>query len=410
MHPSVSLGRGSRFAFSFLSAFLCIAPMACAQSQSQAPEISLGDTPQQANQRIKELSMGMSSKNTTSHDYVIGNGDLLDISVFDVPELTREIRVSQLGTIGMPLIPVRLRVAGLTELQTEQKIAEVLEANGLVSHADVGVVVKEHRSRPITIVGAVMHPMVYEADRSVTLLEALAESGGISNDAGDTVIVTRLQSSAFTEVPATAASENQAAPGSTESVANAPSPKASSADSTVFPSPSQMAQTAPAATDNIGLAGPGPSSSNTITINLNDLIETGDTRNNITLQAGDVVTVPHAGIVYVLGAVTRPGGFVLSNDRATLTTLKVLTLAGGLTNIAKLQHAVIIRRNDQGKQTETEVDLKSVLQRQSEDIQMRPSDILYIPDDKKKQALIKTAEIALAVGSAIAIFRLAYPH
>src|SRR5271154_4906142 len=197
MHPSVSLGRGYRFAFSVLSAFLCIAPMAFAQTQSQAPEISLGDTPQQANQRIKELSMGMGSKNTTSHDYVIGNGDLLDISEFDVPELTREIRVSQLGTIGMPLIPVRLRVAGLTELQTEQKIAEVLEANGLVSHADVGVVVKEHRSRPITIVGAVMHPMVYEADGYVTLLEALAQAGGIATDAGDTVIVTRARAATF---------------------------------------------------------------------------------------------------------------------------------------------------------------------------------------------------------------------
>ena len=88
------------------------------------------------------------------------------------------------------------------------------------------------------------------------------------------------------------------------------------------------------------------SSTTSITINLNDLLETGDTRNNIVLQAGDVVTVPHAGIVYVLGAVNRPGGFVVSNDRTQLTTLKVLSLAGGLTKIAKLDHAVIIRKDD----------------------------------------------------------------
>jgi polysaccharide export outer membrane protein len=178
----------------------------------------------------------------------------------------------------------------------------------------------------------------------------------------------------------------------------------------VFPATSQVATASTAATDNSNgtQAGGKPNQSNIITVNLNELLEAGDTRNNITLQAGDVVTVPHAGIIYVLGAVNRPGGFVMANDRTELTTLKVVTLAGGLTNIAKLQHAVIIRKNDQGKQTETEVDLKSVLNRQSEDIQMRASDILYIPDDKKKQALIKAAELALAVGSAVAIFRLAY--
>jgi len=58
----------------------------------------------------------------------------------------------------------------------EQKIAEVLEANGLVSHPEVSVSVKERKSKPITVVGAVPHPMVYQADRPVTLLEVLAEA------------------------------------------------------------------------------------------------------------------------------------------------------------------------------------------------------------------------------------------
>lgn len=131
-------------------------------------------------------------------------------------------------------------------------------------------------------------------------------------------------------------------------------------------------------------------------------------RNNIPLQAGDVVTVPHAGIVYVLGAVTRPGGFVLSNDRTQLTTLKILALAGGLTNVAKLDHAVIIRKDDQGKQTETEVDLKKVINRQAEDLQMRPSDVLYIPESRTKKALVEAAELGVAVGTAVAIYRIAY--
>jgi polysaccharide export outer membrane protein len=151
-----------------------------------------------------------------------------------------------------------------------------------------------------------------------------------------------------------------------------------------------------------------PTAGNIITINLNNLLEKGDTRNNIPLQAGDVVTVPHAGIVYVLGAVSRPGGFVLSNDRSQLTTLKVLALAGGVTNIAKLDHAVIIRKDDQGKQTETEVDLKKIIHQQTEDLQMRASDILYIPDNRAKQALLQTLQLALAIGTAVAIYRIAY--
>jgi hypothetical protein len=89
----------------------------------------------------------------------------------------------------------------LSEIQAEQKIAEVLEANGLVSHAEVGVVVKEHKSKPITIVGAVSHPMVYEADRPVTLLEAIAQAGGVTNDAGDSVIVSRTHTATFVEIP-----------------------------------------------------------------------------------------------------------------------------------------------------------------------------------------------------------------
>ena len=100
-----------------------------------------------------------------ARDYVIGRGDLLTVEVFDIPELTRDLRVSQTGTVGIPLVPVRLYVAGLTELQTQQKIAEVLEADGLISNPRVMVSVKEKKSKPITVVGAVAHPMVYQADR-----------------------------------------------------------------------------------------------------------------------------------------------------------------------------------------------------------------------------------------------------
>ncbi len=391
-----------------LAGMLMLAPRVIAQD---APVL---ETPQQTNDRIRNLSMGAKSG---PHEYVIGNGDLLNISVFDVPELTRELRVSQMGTVGIPLVPIRLRVAGLTELQAEQKIAEVLEANGLVSHPEVSVMVKEHKSRPITVVGAVQHPMVYDAERSVTLLEVLAQAGGVSNDAGDTIIVARPHSATFIEVTEPAASDNKPAPGSGEppeidvsagTVPATEAPKTGAPGSSVFPSVAQMPQNtvAPPAASNPTPA-QNSASSNIITINLNELLETGDLRNNIVLQGGDVVTIPHAGIVYVLGAVNRPGGFVISNDRMQLTALKVLSLAGGLTKIAKMDHAVIIRKDDQGKQTETEVDLKKVIHRESEDLQMHASDILYVPDSRTKQVLLSAVALGVAIGSAVAIFRVA---
>jgi polysaccharide export outer membrane protein len=406
------MGRRCRFLCAVAASFLCVVPLLRAQEN-----ITVGQTPQQVNDRIRDLSMGAKNA-STAHDYVIGNGDLLEISVFDVPELSKEVRVSQNGTISIPLVPVRLRVAGLSETQAEEKIAEVLEANGLVTHPEVGVVVKEHRSQPITIVGAVVRPMVYQADRDVTLLEVLAEAGGIATDAGDTIIVTRRPMSHFTEIAGPQPVASTAAPGSGEPpelvAGTSPPPtekKNDGAKSTAaFPSAEDMANAKPAATPatDEGNTASTASGLTTMTINLNDLLETGDMRNNIQLHAGDVVTVPHAGIVYVLGAVTRPGGFVVSNDRTQLTTLKVLSLAGGTTRIAKLDHAVIIRKDQSGKQTETPVDLKKVVHRQSEDVTMRASDILYIPDDRTKEALIRAGEIALGVGTSVAIFRLAY--
>jgi polysaccharide export outer membrane protein len=145
---------------------------------------------------------------------------------------------------------------------------------------------------------------------------------------------------------------------------------------------------------------------NTITVNLAELLERGNTENDIQLQAGDVITIPHAGIVYALGAVQRPGGFVSTNDRAQLSTLKVLALAGGLTRIAKKDHAVIIRKDSMGKQIAIPVDLAKIVERKSEDIRMMPSDILYIPDSSTKAALIRAGEFALAIGTALTIYRL----
>ena len=385
-----------------------LSPSGRAQSGRTPPVL---ETPQQVNDHIRELS---ASLRAMPHDYLVGPGDLLGITVFDVQELSRDVRVSQTGTIGIPLVPVRLHVAGLTELQTEQKIAEVLEADGLVTHADVSVSVKERKSKPITVVGAVSHPMVYQADRPVTLLEVLAEAGGLANDAGDTVIVSRLSQEGqpdTTEPPAIGPEElphpPPPAPGNATRDNPHPTPPTSNA-SNAQNSPSTQSTASEATATPPTVTSEPPPLANTITINLGELMESGDTKNNILLEAGDVVTVPHAGIVYVLGAVTRAGGYVLANDRSQLSTLKVLSLAGGLTRTAKSDKAVILRKDNQGQQHEVALDLKKVLNRQAEDLQLQPSDILYVPESAAKQTMFKAVEVGLALGTAVAIYRLAY--
>jgi polysaccharide biosynthesis/export protein len=373
-----------------LLASLVLAPSSSAQQ-------AVLETPQQVNDRIRSLS---ASARAVQHDYVIGTGDLLELEVFDVKELSREVRVSQTGSIGIPLVPVRLHVAGLTEVQAEQKISEVLESNGLVSHAQVSLSVKERKSKPITVVGAVGHAMVYQADRPVTLLEVLAEAGGVASDAGDTVIVNRPVREApsdSAEPPAMGQEDHALAAASRDSI-HEPTAQDHGSSAAAVSNPSA---TPPAPVD-------PPHLNNTITINLNELMESGDATNNIILQAGDIVTVPHSGIVYVLGAVSKPGGFVLANDRGQMTTLKILALAGGFISTAKRDHAVIVRKDAQGQQHEVAVDLKKVIDRTAEDIQLQPSDILYVPNSAGRQAMLRALEFGVALGSGVALYRVAY--
>jgi len=271
----------------------------------------------------------------------------------------------------------------------------------------------------------VPHPMVYQADRPVTLLEVLAEAGGVANDAGDTAIVTRPTSESVDTAQPPAISNEDVIPSSLKdviptqsSLPNNDSPASGSSAigpsqavtgvAPVTPAPNANFPSAVAGAKDAPMPTMPPALSNTITVNLNQLMESGDPVNNIILQAGDIVTVPHAGIVYVMGAVGRPGGFVLANDRAQMTTLKMLALAGGLNRTAKSDHAVIIRRDRQGQQHEQMVDLKKVVQRKAEDVRLEASDILYVPDSTAKKALYRAGELAIGVGTGLALYRVSY--
>jgi polysaccharide biosynthesis/export protein len=306
----------------------------------------------ETNNRISQLALASDVK---QGDYVIGSGDLLGVEVFDVPELSRDVRVNETGYISLPLMPSKVRAGGLTPFQLQDKLAELLQTNGLVSTPQVTVSVKEQHSQPITVIGAVKTPMVMQALRKTTLLQALSQAGGIADDAGSTVIVTR------------------------------PVPDVSESADPV-------------------LDASAPSAPQTFTINLADVLESGDSRFNIPLIGGDVVSVPRAGIIYVVGAVQKPGGFLLQNDLDHMTMLKMLSLAGGTTNTAKMKNAVILRKNlDTGKRDQVPVDLSKVMHLKTQDVQMQANDILFVPDSSGLKALHRAGDVALTLTTGIGI-------
>ena len=331
-------------------------PSIFAQQQKTGVAPDVADKPisrvaAETNDRIAQLAHASDVK---QGDYVIGSGDLLVVEVFDVPELSREVRVNETGYISLPLMPSKVRAAGLNPIQLQDKLAELFQTNGLVSTPQVTVSVKEQHSQPITVIGAVKNPMVIQALRKTTLLQALSQAGGIAEDAGTTVIVTR------------------------------PSPDVSeSADPTDT--------TTPAAPQ-------------TFTINLSDVLESADANFNIPLMGGDVVSVPRAGIIYVVGAVSRPGGFLMQNDFDRMTMLKMLSLAGGATSTAKLKNAVILRKNSStGNRDQVPVDLSKLMHLKTQDVQMQANDILFVPDSASLRALHRAGDIGVALTEGIGV-------
>jgi polysaccharide export outer membrane protein len=324
-------------------------------------------TPQQTNEKIQQLAVLARARPA---DSPIGSGDLLHIDVFDIPELTREMRVSESGDIGYPLIPGKIVAAGVTPFQLEEKIEQLLIENGLVTHPQVSVFVKEQVSQPISVVGAVAHPMVYQIIRPTTLLELLAQAGGIMDDAGGAVLITRSRQPGAVLVSA----KTDAAPFVNDAGATAIDP---------------------------------PPDAQTITIQLQDLLDSGNSSFNVPVYGGDVVSIPRAGIVYVTGfGIVQPGGYVLQSHGEQITVLKAVALAHGLTGFAKADDAVILRRNPlTGKKDAIPVHIKQIENRKADDVAMMSNDILYIPDSAGRKALARGAEAALGIGTGLIIYR-----
>ncbi len=121
----------------------------------------------------------------------LGADDLVAVSVYDAPELTRTVRVEPDGTIHLPLLKRGVVAKGTLPGQLESAIADALKSEEILVEPIVKVTVVEYHSRPIAVMGAVHKPVTFQAVGSVTLLDALARAEGLTNDAGIEILLTR---------------------------------------------------------------------------------------------------------------------------------------------------------------------------------------------------------------------------
>jgi len=270
----------------------------------------------------------------------IGAGDLLSISVYGAPEMSRTARVSQEGSIRLPILKKAIEARGIVPAELEQRVADALSQAGLLVDPSVVITIAEYATRPIRVAGAVRHPLTFDATGPVTLLEALTRAEGLSGDAGADILVT------------------QASPG-------------------------------------IGPAA-GPL---TRRISVKALIETADPAANVILKGGEEVRVPEAGRVFVVGNVKKPGAFPVG-DGTGISVLKALALAEGLTPFST-KLAYIYRPGEGGKQ-EIEVALRKILERKAPDVVLAAGDIFYIPDNRGSRVTASVIEkaVAFAAGTA----------
>lgn len=294
-------------------------------------------------------------------EYLICPDDELEIYILNVPELSRQYRVDANGSLVLPLLANPIPAAGLTLAGLSQIIGDRLRQAGMVTDADVTVQVKESAAHSITITGAVKRPDVYPLFSKTTILDALSQAEGLADDAGNIAIITR---------------GGMAAP----RLVSGPE----TADRDLGASGSNLARS--------------------VTVDLNRLLEDGDSSVNLDLYPGDRMTVRRAGIVYVVGAVKRAGAFALKDDQQQMTVLKAMALADNITPTAVAKKAMIFRKNAD-RTEEIPVNLAKILSGHTPDRLLQPNDILFVPDSSSKKALHRAGEAA-AQAASLLIYRI----
>lgn len=269
------------------------------------------------------------------HALQISAGDLLDLNVFDTPELSAKLRVDEQGNVTLPVAGA-LPVQGLTAEQAGHAIEARFRDTDVLKDPHVTVSVLEFSTQGVTVLGEVKSPGVYPLLGAHGLLDLISAAGGLTSSAGKEVTVTHRDDPAHPVIV-----KIESKPGSTAAF-------------------------------------------------------------NIDVQPGDTIMVSHAGIVYVVGDVGKPGGFLIeNNDR--LTVLQAIALAQGMNRTASLNHAKLIRKTDAGRE-ELPVPLKKLLANKGPDLMLSDGDILFVPGSGPKNAL-RDVESVLPAAAGAAIYR-----
>lgn len=269
----------------------------------------------------------------------IGVDDLLGISVYDEPELTRTVRVDAQGEIRLPMLKQRIKVSGQFPSDVEAALSTALKAENVLIDPIVTVSIVESRSRPINVSGAVRTPVTLQASGTLTLLDAIARAGGLSELAGPDILVIR-------SVP--------------------------------------------------GVEGRAVQETRRISLRL--LMGGTNPDLNLHLEGGEEIRVPEAQKVYVVGSIRKPGAFAV-RDTSELSVMKALALSEGLTPYA--MKTAYIYRQDGPDRKEIPVQLSKIMQRKAPDVPLVPNDIFYIPDNKTRSGFAAGLDKALMLSGAL---------
>src|ERR1700678_74687 len=284
--------------------------------------------------------------------YIRGPEDLITVRVFaadDIPDKPAQIDNNGSGTL--PMIGL-VHAAGLTVEQFQANLVAAYKK--YFKDPQVSVQVNEFHSQPVSVAGNVTTPGVVQLRGNRNLMEVISMAGGLRPDAGDTVQITRNLSEG--------------------------------------PIPVADAFTDPTGKYSIAR------------IDIRAVMNGKDPQGNITIKPHDVVTVPRARMIYVLGNVTQPGGFVLTDDES-MSVSKAIALAGGWDKTAKLSDARVLRASGGAQREQIPANVGKIMHNKAPDIQMRPDDILFIPNSTGKMAGALGLSTAIGLGTGLAIWR-----
>jgi polysaccharide export outer membrane protein len=305
---------------------------------------------------------------TEGNDIRLGHDDLVEVSVFEIPELSAIARVTAAGTVVLPYVGL-IEAARKTPQELAKTIEDALRAK-YVNDPHVTVFVREYASQPVSIIGAVKMPGIYQIKGQKSLLDVLAMAQGLNENAGKEIHVMRRKSlGGESALDAVTKGSVQGQPG----------------DGVVVKSDPHL-ETA------------------TIVIDSVDLFRNGNAALNIPIHAGDVVNVLNAGSIFVVGELQRPGESILHYGRS-VTVTQAIALGGGLTKDAKKTQAFIIRPHADGTKEQIPLNIAKVLDGSHADPLLLANDVLFVPSNKVKAGASKALDTAITIVIGRAIYQ-----